>query len=69
MKDILFQGRGIYARRVSLALSLGFLAILTSGYPARAQKFVVAWSAVSALNAPFWVMNDGGIWKQEGLDI
>jgi ABC-type nitrate/sulfonate/bicarbonate transport system substrate-binding protein len=34
-----------------------------------AQKFVVAWSAVSALNSPFWVMNDGGFWKQEGLDI
>ena len=36
---------------------------------AHAQKFVVAWSAVSALNSPFWVMNDGGFWKQEGLDI
>src|SRR5687767_673246 len=35
----------------------------------RAQKFVVAWSAVSALNAPFWVMNDAGFWKKEGLDI
>ncbi len=35
----------------------------------QAQKFVVAWSAVSALNSPFWVMNDGGFWKQEGLDI
>jgi NitT/TauT family transport system substrate-binding protein len=35
----------------------------------QAQKFVVAWSAVSALNAPFWVMNDAGFWKQEGLDI
>jgi NitT/TauT family transport system substrate-binding protein len=40
-------------------------------YPAigQAQKFVVAWSAVSALNSPFWVMNDAGFWKQEGLDI
>jgi NitT/TauT family transport system substrate-binding protein len=34
-----------------------------------AQKFIVAWSAVSALNSPFWVMNDAGFWKQEGLDI
>ena len=34
-----------------------------------AEKFVVAWSAVSALNSPFWVMNDAGLWKQEGLDI
>lgn len=36
---------------------------------AHAQKSVVAWSAVSALNSPFWVMNDAGFWKQEGLDI
>jgi NitT/TauT family transport system substrate-binding protein len=35
----------------------------------RAEKFVVAWSAVSALNSPFWIMNDAGLWKQEGLDI
>ena len=35
----------------------------------QAEKFVVAWSAVSALNSPFWVMNDAGFWKQEGLDI
>ncbi len=47
---------------VGVAL-LGFAAI------AQAQKFVVAWSAVSALNSPFWVMNDAGFWKQEGLDI
>lgn len=36
---------------------------------AQAQKSVIAWSAVSALNSPFWVMNDAGFWKQEGLDI
>jgi ABC-type nitrate/sulfonate/bicarbonate transport system substrate-binding protein len=36
---------------------------------ARAQKSVIAWSAVSALNSPFWVMNDAGLWKQEGLDM
>lgn len=36
---------------------------------AHAQKSIVAWSAVSALNSPFWVMNDAGFWKQEGLDI
>ncbi len=33
-----------------------------------AQKLVVGWSAVSALNAPFWVIKDGGFFKQEGLD-
>ena len=36
---------------------------------ARAEKFVIAWSAVSALNSPFWVMNDAGLLKQEGLDM
>jgi NitT/TauT family transport system substrate-binding protein len=30
---------------------------------------VIAWSAVSALNSPFWVMNDAGLLKQEGLDM
>src|SRR5690349_9624330 len=33
-----------------------------------AQKIVVGWSAVSALNSPYWVMKDGGFLKQEGLD-
>jgi NitT/TauT family transport system substrate-binding protein len=36
---------------------------------AYAEKFVIAWSAVSALNSPFWVMNDAGLLKQEGLDM
>lgn len=35
---------------------------------AQAQKFVVSWTAVSALNSPFWVIKDGGFLKQEGLD-
>lgn len=43
--------------------------LLVTSTPAHGQKFVVAWSAVSALNSPFWVMNDAGFWKQEGLDI
>jgi NitT/TauT family transport system substrate-binding protein len=37
--------------------------------PVNAEKFVIAWSAVSALNSPFWVMNDAGFLKQEGLDM
>jgi ABC-type nitrate/sulfonate/bicarbonate transport system substrate-binding protein len=36
---------------------------------ATAEKYVIAWSAVSALNSPFWVMNDAGFLKQEGLDM
>jgi NitT/TauT family transport system substrate-binding protein len=33
-----------------------------------AQKLTVGWSAVSALNAPFWVMKDAGFLNKEGLD-
>ena len=32
-------------------------------------KFVVAWSAVSALNSPIWVMQDAGFFKKEGLEV
>jgi NitT/TauT family transport system substrate-binding protein len=56
---------------VKLAVNMFIVASALLLMPAfgHAQKFVVAWSAVSALNAPFWVMNDAGFWKQEGLDI
>jgi len=50
---------------VSLAISLGALMFAQAS---RAEKLVIAWSAVSALNSPFWVMNDAGFLKQEGLD-
>jgi ABC-type nitrate/sulfonate/bicarbonate transport system substrate-binding protein len=36
---------------------------------AAAQKFVVAWTAVSALNAPYWVIKEAGFLKQEGLNV
>ena len=35
---------------------------------ASAQKFVVGYSGVTAIQAPFWVMKDAGYFKQEGLD-
>jgi ABC-type nitrate/sulfonate/bicarbonate transport system substrate-binding protein len=35
----------------------------------QAQKLVIAWTAVSAFNSPFWVMNDAGFYKEEGLDV
>ena len=56
---------------VKLAVNIILLtgAMLLIPVFADAQRFVVAWSAVSALNSPFWVMNDAGFWKQEGLDI
>ena len=54
---------------VRLALCLCLLGGLSFPSPARAEKFVIAGSAVSALNSPFWVMNDVGLLKQEGLDM
>jgi len=51
------------------ALLIASLALLFSPAPAPAQKLTIGWSAVSALNAPFWVMNDAGFLKKEGLDV
>ena len=36
---------------------------------ASAQKLTAGWSAVSALNAPFWVMKEAGFFDREGLDV
>lgn len=36
---------------------------------AKAQKLVLGWSAVSALNSPYWVIKDAAFAKQEGLDV
>lgn len=47
---------------------LGFA--LLFGLPAvvSAQKLVVGYSGVTAIQAPVWVMKDAGYFKQEGLD-
>ena len=47
---------------------LGF--VLLFGLPAvvSAQKLVVGYSGVTAIQAPFWIMKDAGYLKQEGLD-
>jgi NitT/TauT family transport system substrate-binding protein len=49
-----------------------FLAVLAHAltFPARgfAQKLTIGWSAVSALNAPFWVVKEAGFLEREGLD-
>jgi NitT/TauT family transport system substrate-binding protein len=44
--------------------------VLLPGVPAlvSAQKLVVGYSGVTAIQAPFWVMKDAGYFKQEGLD-
>ena len=43
---------------------------LLFGLPAvvSAQKLVVGYSGVTAIQAPFWIMKDAGYLKQEGLD-
>lgn len=49
-----------------------FALVFTSivlGNRADAEKLVIAWTAVSAFNSPFWVMNDAGFYKEEGLDV
>src|SRR5690242_18986583 len=49
-------------------LTIASLVLLFSAAPALAQKLTIGWSAVSALNAPFWVMHDAGFLQKEGLD-
>ena len=57
--------KGIIACKL---IVLSFFLIL--GFPAgaSAQKLVVGYSGVSAIQAPVWVMKDAGFFKQEGLD-
>jgi ABC-type nitrate/sulfonate/bicarbonate transport system substrate-binding protein len=46
----------------------GTILLLLLPISANAQKLVYAWSAVSALNSPLWIMKDAGFLKQEGID-
>ena len=52
--------------RLRLLVIVSFVLFLAT--PLHAQKLNIGWSAVSALNAPFWVINDAGFLKEEGLD-
>src|ERR1700741_740546 len=47
--------------------ALFFFALLLPGV-VQAQKFVHAYSSISALNATFWIIQDAGFAKQEGID-
>jgi len=49
---------------------IGLSFVLLLGLPAvvSAQKLVVGYSGVTAIQAPFWIMKDAGYLKQEGLD-
>jgi len=51
-----------------IANALGTIAILLLPALAQAQKFVHAYSSISALNATFWIIQDAGFAKQEGLE-
>jgi ABC-type nitrate/sulfonate/bicarbonate transport system substrate-binding protein len=44
--------------------------VLIFGLPAvsQAQKLVVGYSGITAIQAPVWIMKDAGYFKQEGLD-
>jgi len=55
------------AKKSIMVLSLVLLCAWTA--EVRAEKIVVGYSAVSALNAPPWVMKEAGFFKQEGLDV
>src|SRR4030095_16106902 len=35
---------------------------------AAAQKLVVGYSGITAIQTPFWIIKDAGYFKQEGLD-
>ncbi len=45
-----------------------FVLLLLLPVSAQAQKFVHAYSSISALNATFWIIQDAGFAKQEGLE-
>lgn len=47
---------------------LGLIGLLALSTAASAQKLIVGYSGVTAIQAPFWVMKDAGQLKQEGLD-
>src|SRR5262245_44477205 len=47
---------------------LALIAILAFPIAAPAQKLMVGYSGVTAIQSPFWVMKDAGYFKQEGLD-
>jgi NitT/TauT family transport system substrate-binding protein len=56
-------------KAIRIRTLLVFAIVLTSPGAVFAQKSVVAWTAVSALNSPYWIMKEAGFLKQEGLDV
>jgi ABC-type nitrate/sulfonate/bicarbonate transport system substrate-binding protein len=56
-------------QKIRLLSVLLLALILTLPLAVHAQKSTVAWTAVSALNAPYWVVKEAGFLKQEGLNM
>ena len=56
-------------KRAMLAFYCIIAATSVFASAAQAQKLVIAWTAVSAFNSPFWIMSDAGLYKEEGLDV
>jgi ABC-type nitrate/sulfonate/bicarbonate transport system substrate-binding protein len=56
-------------QKIRLLSLLVVAAVFTLPAAVCAQKTVVAWTAVSALNSPYWVVKEAGFLKQENLDV
>ncbi len=52
----------------SKQILLSLVVILAFSAAASAQKMIVGYSGVTAIQAPVWVMKEAGFLKQEGLD-
>jgi len=74
IREIKVQALLTYAEatmRETIACKLILLSfVLIFGFPAvsQAQKLVVGYSGITAIQAPFWIIKDAGYFKQEGLD-
>ena len=49
-------------------IAFGFALIIAHPAVCGAQKLVVGYSGITAIQAPFWIIKDAGYFKQEGLD-
>ena len=49
-------------------IALGFVLILCLPTVSQAQKLVVGYSGITAIQAPFWIIKEAGYFKQERLD-
>ena len=49
-------------------IALGLALIFGLSGVSQAQKLVVGYSGITAIQAPFWIIKDAGFFKQEGLD-